>query len=222
MVNQYTFAQRIRQLLDIKGVTAAEMSRRSGISKSSISHYLKGDWEGKQNAVYAIAKAFDVSEAWLMGADVPMDKIVQRSSIILSDEVSVPEIATVAAGFDQDPIANYEYDRFSVPRSYLKGYDQEECFIIRVKGDSMYPLYINGDRILARRSSVLDYSGQVGIIQDGDSATIKKVEYGKNWIRLVPINPTYTPRTIRDADLQQVRIIGIPIILIREFDQKED
>lgn len=68
-----TFAQRLRAGLDARQMTQAELSSRSKISKSSISHYLKGDWEGKQDAVYSIAQVLNVSEAWLMGYDVPMD-----------------------------------------------------------------------------------------------------------------------------------------------------
>lgn len=215
---QFTFAQRLRQLLTIKNITQAELSRKTGISKSSISHYLKGDWEGKQNCVYAIASAYDINEAWLMGADVPMDKYVQRSSVILEEEVNVPVVAEVAAGFDKMPLSNFEYEKFSVPRSYVRGHE-DDCFMIVVKGDSMYPLYIDGDHVLSRRSSALDYSGQVGIVQDGEAATIKKVEFGKEWIRLVPVNPAYAPRMIRGSDLEQVRIIGIPILLLRDIEQ---
>lgn len=218
MNSPYTFAQRLRQLLDVKGITQTELSRKTGISKSSISHYLKGDWEGKQNAVYAISSAYGINESWLMGADVAMDKVVPPPSVILSDEVEISEIAQVAAGFDKAPLSNFEYDKFAVPRSYLAGHDAGECFIIRVKGDSMYPLYIDGDRVLSRRSDALDYSGQIGIVQDGETATIKKVEFGSGWLRLVPINPNYAPRMIKGADLEQVRIIGIPMVLLRELE----
>ena len=69
-----TFAERLSKLLEIKNITKAELSRRTGISKSSITHYIKGDWEGKQNAVYAIATEFNVNEAWLMGYEVPMQR----------------------------------------------------------------------------------------------------------------------------------------------------
>jgi transcriptional regulator with XRE-family HTH domain len=55
-------------------MTAAELSKRTGISKSSISHYLKGDWKGKQDVIYKIARETDCDEAWLMGADVPMER----------------------------------------------------------------------------------------------------------------------------------------------------
>lgn len=66
-----TFGQRLREGLDRQGITQTELARRSGISKSSISRYVKGDWEGKQEAVYALAQALEVNEAWLMGYDVP-------------------------------------------------------------------------------------------------------------------------------------------------------
>ena len=66
-----SFSKRLRIGLDRKSMTQTELSIRSGISKSSISRYLKGDWEGKQEAVYALAGALGVSVSWLMGYDVP-------------------------------------------------------------------------------------------------------------------------------------------------------
>lgn len=73
-----SFSERLRRLLYERGITAAELSRKTGISKASISHYLKGDWKAKQDAVYKIATACDCSEVWLMGADVPMESGVDE------------------------------------------------------------------------------------------------------------------------------------------------
>ena len=72
MQKSSTFAERLRNALDLKQVTKAELSRVTGISKSSLTHYVKGDWEGKRDNVYAIAKALNVNEEWLMGYDAPM------------------------------------------------------------------------------------------------------------------------------------------------------
>ena len=69
-----SFSQRLREALDARGMKQVELAEKSQISKSSISRYLKGDWEGKQSAVYALAKALGVTEAWLMGYDVPVEK----------------------------------------------------------------------------------------------------------------------------------------------------
>lgn len=70
-----TFAERLKSALDRKQMTKAELSRLAGISKSSLTRYAKGDWEGKQDAVYAIAQALNVNEAWLMGYDAPMERV---------------------------------------------------------------------------------------------------------------------------------------------------
>lgn len=74
MYRPATFSQRLKSALDMRQITKAELSRLTGISKSSLTRYVKGDWKGKQDAVYAIAQALDVNEAWLMGYDVPMGR----------------------------------------------------------------------------------------------------------------------------------------------------
>lgn len=76
-----TFAQRLREGLDRQGMTQSELAKRSGISKSSISRYIKGDWEGKQEAVYALAQALAVNEAWLMGYDVRPERAALREDL---------------------------------------------------------------------------------------------------------------------------------------------
>ena len=76
------FSQRLREALDARGMKQVELAEKSQISKSSISRYLKGDWEGKQSAVYALAKALGVTEAWLVGYDVPME---ESSNVLPAD-----------------------------------------------------------------------------------------------------------------------------------------
>ena len=73
-VRMATFSKRLRTAIDMRGISQTELAKKTGISKSSISHYLKGDWEGKQDAVYALALALNVSEAWLVGFDAKMER----------------------------------------------------------------------------------------------------------------------------------------------------
>lgn len=80
MDKQETFAKRLKEALELSGHTKADLSRMTGISKSSLTHYEKGDWEGKQDAVYKIARALKVPESWLMGFGASMDfEELQRS-----------------------------------------------------------------------------------------------------------------------------------------------
>lgn len=91
-----TFAERLNELLIQKNITKAELSRRTGVSRSSLTHYAKGDWEGKQDAIYAIAQATGVDYAWLMGHDVPME------ANATSNSTAVDSLMPDTANFDHD------------------------------------------------------------------------------------------------------------------------
>lgn len=64
---------RIAKALEVRDMTAAELSKKSGIGKSSISKYLKGTVIPKQTAIYQMAQALDVDPGWLLGLDVTMN-----------------------------------------------------------------------------------------------------------------------------------------------------
>lgn len=70
-----TCGQRISKALELRNMRPADLCKHAKVPKSSISLYLKGAYEPKQNRIYAMAKVLNVSEAWLMGYDVPMERI---------------------------------------------------------------------------------------------------------------------------------------------------
>ena len=66
--------QRIAKALDINGMKQTELCKLAKVPKSSLSLYLSGAYEPKQNRIYDMARVLNVSEAWLMGYDVPMER----------------------------------------------------------------------------------------------------------------------------------------------------
>lgn len=54
-------------------MSQTELHERTKIGKSSISTYLKGEYEAKQDRVDIIARALNVSPVWLMGYDVDIE-----------------------------------------------------------------------------------------------------------------------------------------------------
>lgn len=73
-------SKRIAEALRIKGMKQYELCKLANVPKSSLSLYLSGAYEPKQDRVYDIAKALNVNEAWLMGYDVPMERQVKKDS----------------------------------------------------------------------------------------------------------------------------------------------
>ena len=66
--------QRISEALTKRGMRQSELCKLAKVPKSSLSLYLSGAYEPKQDRLYAMAKVLNVSEAWLMGYDLPMEK----------------------------------------------------------------------------------------------------------------------------------------------------
>lgn len=220
-----TIAQRIKEGLAARGMKQADLVYKTGIGKSSISTYISGDYEPKQRNIYKIANALNVSEAWLMGYDVPMERespiaAPYPAPAVTDDVVTFPVIGNVAAGYNEIAIEDWSGDTVQIPAAYLHGRPQSDYFVLNVHGDSMYPMYIEGDKVLVLKADTLERSGQVGVLlYNGDNATVKKIEYaaGEDWLRMVPINPNYPPKTITGTDLEQCRVIGIPKMLVREI-----
>lgn len=71
---KYSCAERISEALYIRKMKQVELCEKTGIPKSAMSQYVSGLFEPKHDRIYKIALALDVSEAWLMGYDVPMER----------------------------------------------------------------------------------------------------------------------------------------------------
>ena len=72
-------SQRLRTALDLSGKTQADLSRETGIDTAAISRYLKGTYAPKSTALYKLAFALDVSDMWLAGYDVQMNRCKQQN-----------------------------------------------------------------------------------------------------------------------------------------------
>ena len=66
--------QRIAEALKIRTMRQAELCKLAKVPKSSLSLYLSGAYEPKQDRIFDMARVLGVDEAWLMGYDVPMEK----------------------------------------------------------------------------------------------------------------------------------------------------
>ena len=198
-------------------MTQATLSSLSGVSKSSISRYLSGAWEGKQDAVYLLAKNLNVSEAWLMGYDVPMscvhaDDVEDYTKIPgilpLPEMVELPIIGTIACG---TPIlAEENIDGYlSAPKR------PHADFCLRCKGDSMINARIlDGDAVLIRKQPDVD-DGQIAAVLVDDEATLKRVYHTKDGeVMLVAENPAFPPMTFSAVDCVNVRILGKAVAFV--------
>lgn len=114
-----TFQSRLREAMDEKGISQAELARRTGITRTSISKYLKGTFKAKQQYLSALAKVLNVNEAWLMGLDVDKKRSYRPGDYQLPNqkELVVMESPTVYQS------GNYK-DRQTIDRSVDEAVDK--------------------------------------------------------------------------------------------------
>lgn len=84
-MEDYTRKNRIGEALNIRGLKQVDLVEKTGLSKASINNWLKQRWQPKQKALMTMARALDVSEMWLAGYDVPMERPAAQKK---SDELT--------------------------------------------------------------------------------------------------------------------------------------
>lgn len=159
------FSVRLQKAMSMRNMKAIELSEKTGIPKSSLSEYIKGKYEAKQKGIYKLAKALDVSEGWLMGLDVSMERIEyvnaeewsqasddmlkKIGAIPLSDiqTVSIPLLGTVKAGYDYLAHENWE-GTVEIKQELAK---TGEFFALRIKGNSMLDALWENDIVAVKK-----------------------------------------------------------------------
>lgn len=63
------FIERLNSILQKRNLSQADLSKMTGIRSSSISDWLNGKYEPKQDKISIIAEALNVSPVWLIGYD---------------------------------------------------------------------------------------------------------------------------------------------------------
>lgn len=222
-----TFGEKLKSIRLSRKLSQQEFADMLGTSKQVVSRYELGQTTPK----------IGVAARWCELLGVNLDNMLNNnrdiyddtqpinlphgmeSPTVTEDYVTFPVIGDLAAGFDHIMCEDWTGDKIDIPVSYLHGRPISDYFCLKVKGDSMYPLYMDGDRVLVLKAPTLQHSGDIGVVRyDGEMATLKKVEYadGEDWVRLVAINPNYPPHMITGCDLEQCSILGIPKLTLRE------
>ena len=212
-----TLGDIIKQYRHEKNLTMDAFAERSGISKSYISMLEKNENPRTKLPITPTTKTLE-SVSFAMGITVLelLDKINERTTKKLSDRidmipvgstVSVRVVGTVRAGYGG---LAFESDMGleSVSESSIAGYNINDFFYLRVKGDSMEPRLYENDLVLVRAQSSVDSGSYAVVTIDDEEGVVKIVQYDDTSITLVSQNHNYPPRVFRGADVKRIRVIG--------------
>lgn len=199
-----SFVDTIIMLMEEQKITQVDLARMSGISQSSISDWLRGKYLPKQDKVDILARALNVSPAYLMGWEKEHKK-----------GVKIPVLGHIQAGIPVEAIEDI-LDWEEIDEQVAKSRDY---FCLQVRGKSMQPKFSEGDVVVVRQQSDVD-SGQIAIVLvNGEDATIKQIQKFNGGITLVPFNNAYPTQTYTNKEIKSlpVTILGRVVELRAKF-----
>lgn len=109
-----TTSNRLKQVMEELDINQSELVRRTGINKGALSSYISGRYIPKQRAIYALASALDVSEPWLMGYDVPKNRVEDSNTSLSPNEKNLLDLYRDLDDKGQhtvDTVTQMEYER---------------------------------------------------------------------------------------------------------------
>lgn len=236
-----SFKDKLKQIMSERKISQSELSRRTGIGRNSISDYLNGKYEAKQDKVFELAKALNVNEAWLMGFDISKNRKIENNDITsIYSKLTPPRQSNVLKyatnqleeqNNDSDNLVDFnsyiqeksEVDIYGcasagigerlynepISKEFVRGYVPAHDIALKVNGDSMEPLFKNGQIIFIEKSHTIK-DGQIGVFIINGDAYVKKVYVEDNRLTLVSLNKKY--KDLYFYDNESVRLVGKVIL----------
>ena len=197
-MNDYNkqFGKRISEARKALSLTMKELGKLVSLHESTIQRYESGDIKKLEiEKAKEFAKALRVDPIYLLGWE-------ENKSY--TNSIMIPVYGSIPAGVPLEVIEDIQGE-VDIPVEWTKG-DKKYIALI-VKGDSMYPKYLDGDTVIIQLQKDCESGQDCACYVNGYEATLKRVNKGIDTIMLTPLNPSYPPKTFKHPG--EVDILGV-------------
>lgn len=207
------------------------------IKKNDLSQYVNGKVEPNQDRIYILAAALGVSEAWLLGYDVPQEPMNTDGKVthlidvynklnntrqtavynFATDQLNEQRVEETPAIYHTVEVYSLlsagtgivDLDPTDTTEIELNGHVPPHDLAFEVRGDSMEPVFENGEIVFVKKTQDI-HNGQIIAVQINEEAFIKKVYITNDHMRLVSLNKEYEDIIANEDD--DIRIVGKVLI----------
>lgn len=200
------FRINLKVLREERKISQAKLAKAIGVSQSTVGMWENGTNNPEHNTLLKIADFFNVSMDHLLGIEESPKK-----PLTTANRINV--YGSVPAGIPLEAVEDV-IDWEEIPSDWTK--DGTEYIALKVKGNSMYPKYLDGDIVIIRMQPDCE-SGQDAIVFiNGYDATLKRVLKNEKSIILQPLNPEFETKVYGPGD-ETIKILGIVVELRRRI-----
>lgn len=201
-------ADKIRTFRLAKGLSQEQLGELVGVQKAAINKYEKGRVVNiPRTTLKKLADALHVAPVDLLD-----DTEFSPDSNTKSNRIKV--YGSVPAGIPIEAVEDI-VDWEDVPQEWI---DRGDRYIgLKVKGDSMYPKYIEDDTVIVKLQPDCECGQDAVVYVNGYEATLKKVVKQQDGIMLQPLNPEYTPKFYPyGPEEPEINVLGIVVEIRRK------
>jgi repressor LexA len=202
--------ERIKLRREQLGMSQEELAQKLGYkSRSTIARIESGENDLNQTKIKSFAEALNTVPGYFLDWEDPIDYTKLDNYVPISKK-KVPLIGEIAAG---EPIyADQEIEEY-LPCSK----EIQADLALRIKGDSMINAGIkDGDIVYIKAQDDVE-NGEIAAVIVDDSATLKRVYKGKDFLQLVAENPKYAPMVFDDGNCSTVKILGKAVAVLNKL-----
>lgn len=201
--------EKLVSLMRKKDLTYADLDRLTSYSRSTLQRYFTDpNKEISVDMIAELAPILGVDAQWLAGWSDNQEATQTKG-------IRIPVLGSVRAGIPLEAIEDI-VDYEEIPEAMARS---GEYFGLMIRGDSMSPVFVEGDVVIVRKQESADTGDAVIALVNGDEATIKRLKRTQEGIVLIPNNPEYLPMVYTNEQIKNlpVRILGKVIELRRKF-----
>jgi SOS-response transcriptional repressor LexA len=183
---------RIRERRKALKLTQQQVAKRLGVSHVALSQWERGDTEPRGSNLYNLCEVLGCDPAWLLSGKNAASNIEPADM----GGARIPLISYVQAGLWASPEENFRLNDGQFEYIITDLTLSRTAFALKVKGRSMEPEFVEGDRIVID-PEICPSPGDYVVAMNGDNeVTFKKYRArgiidNEEVFELVPLNPDY-------------------------------
>ena len=205
--NKEIFSKNLKYYMTINNKTRNDICKDLGFKYTTFTDWYNGNIYPRIDKIEMLANYFRIEKS---------DLIESRDKTIHTSNSAVVFVyGTIPAGIPMECIEDV-IDTEEISADMLKG--GKQYFGLKIKGNSMYPDYLNGDTIILEKTDDCESGDECCVMVNGSDGTFKKVIKNENGIILQPLNSEYQPMFYTNEQIKSlpVRIIGKVVELRRK------
>ena len=211
MLSKEELGKYLKEIRDKKELSLREVDKLTQISYT----HLNMIEHGKRNVTPALlrnlATLYNVNylDLYEKAGYIDLIEDEKKSKILTAlssiSKIDIPLLGTVKAGYnylaEENIIGTESIDNVS---------DKENYYALQVTGDSMEPLFSDGDIAIVHRQDDFESGNTCIVLINGDEATVKKVLKVEDGIDLIAMNPYYPKKHFSNEEMKDipVKVIG--------------